>query len=174
MGEAMSISQHLVEHAILGVSASASGDDPRIMHSLQIKGDCNGGPPLIGTFAFGDAYRDITPLVSGFLYWQCIQSGVDTSSVWSGVGNVTLQHIDTNFSPSSNIVNGGVYTKTYTIVKSSVGDRVLLGFNTTYNMTDISLIGDVTSADTVTATVTNNTGSTVNITPGSMLIRVIK
>jgi len=150
----------------------AAGDDTRILQSLQVKGN-SAGAPQSGTFSFGDVYRDSAPLTSGFLYWQCVYGGIDSAAVWSGIGNVTLQYIDTGFAPTAGLTSGAIYTKNYTISKAAAGDQVLLSFNTITDMTGISITG-VATTDTVTVSVYNGSGSTVSIVSGTLTVRVIK
>ena len=65
-----------------------------------------------------------------------------------------------------------VEAKDITVVDATLGDIVTVGFNR--GILNLSLTATVTATDTVTAVLANNTSDAINVTNGTLRVRVEK
>ena len=71
----------------------------------------------------------------------------------------------------SDIVDGNEDANDITIAGAALGDFCLVGFS--LDVQDLVLDAQVTSTDTVTVVLSNNTGTAVNLGSGTIYVRVI-
>lgn len=71
-----------------------------------------------------------------------------------------------------NILDGDIETKVVTIVGCVLGDIAIASLN--INVSGLTLSANITATDTVTCTLTNNTGSPVDLVDAYMSVKVLK
>ena len=77
----------------------------------------------------------------------------------------------TTWDPSS-IANGAEEAKEITVTGAALGDLALASFS--LDVADLQLDAQVTAANTVTATLSNNTGAAVDLSSGTLTVLVFK
>jgi len=70
------------------------------------------------------------------------------------------------------ILDGDMESKDITVTGAALGDFVLVSFS--LDTADLTLTAQVTATNTVTATLANNTGASVNLASGTCYVRVLK
>jgi len=92
------------------------------------------------------------------------QVGIHTLGVDQAASTAT-------WNPGS-IASGGYEAKDVTVQGAALGDFVLVSFS--LDVQDMTLTAQVTAANTVTATLSNNTGSAVDLGSGTLKVLVMK
>ena len=73
---------------------------------------------------------------------------------------------------AGSIADGDEEAKDVTVTGAALGDYVLCSFS--LDVTDLQLDAQVTTANTVTCVLSNNTGGAVDLASGTIYVRVIK
>lgn len=129
-------------------------------------------PPIAadGTFAVGSFAFSTAPAAAGILGWVCTTAG--SPGTWKPVSIHSILVGTATWDPAS-LTTGSSEVKAVTVTGAVVGNAVAVGFTTLPN-TKWQLSGNVTAADTVSVTITNNTGGTVDLGSGTVTAIVIQ
>lgn len=113
----------------------------------------------------GDMTFDST---NGFVCYQCTVAG--SPGTWVKVGQAQLSASATYNPPS--VANGAQTTQTVTVTGAAIGDFVDVSFG--LDLQGLRLTGYVSSANTVTCVLVNNTGGAVDLASDFLYVTVRK
>jgi len=114
-------------------------------------------------------YTHFTKLSADELALGQAGSEVNITTTMISGGNTILSATDTW--DAASIADGDMESTDVTVTGAALGDFVLVSLS--IDTADLALVGAVTAADTVTATLLNNTGAPVDLASATVAVKVI-
>jgi hypothetical protein len=88
-----------------------------------------------------------------------------------GTAQIDLEEGSATWDPGS-IADGDEEAKEITVTGAALGDFILVSFS--LDVADLTLTAQVTTANTVTAVLANNTGGAIDLAEGTVKAKVIR
>lgn len=137
---------------------------------IRIDSASNSGGGTVGT-NYGLLVKDQSGV--GTTNYNLYSEGANSANYFQGTvviggGTVIKKHLSgtTTWDPA-NIVNGGITSTTVTVTGAAIGDTVSVGFSVAVPAGAL-LVGAVTATNTVTVTLFNQTGSSLDLASGTL------
>lgn len=125
--------------------------------------------PTAGVWKKGQIVEVPDPVAFGATGYICTVAGTGGASVWQKYGIIQLTSSVTYNPPS--LPSGSQQSTTVTLTGAKIGDCVSCSFNQLLNGT--RMWAEVTAVDTVTVYHRNDTGGTVDISSGTLTVKLI-
>lgn len=124
--------------------------------------------PTTGTWIQGDVIINTGVLTFGNVGWICRVGG--TPGTWQpwGISQLGAAYDNTTWNPAS-IANGAMTSTTVTVSTAALGDLAIAAHSVAIPA-GCQLTANVTSANTVTVTLMNHSGSTQDIASGTLTV----
>jgi hypothetical protein len=127
--------------------------------------------PVSGAWLRAEDTRLTTPSIGGPS--RMVVSTAGSPGTWRATGYLVTQYYgSTTWDPAS-LANGASASTTVTVTGAAVGDIALCGF-TSITAAGWQMTANITSANTASVTITNNTGGTVDLGSGTVRVGVMQ